>query len=80
MAWTAIADSGGWEWNNTPADPGANSPLRPLWLESSGGIRTETHGNVTHEVYVDCRKIKVINSQNVVVATGELSKTYWDAH
>jgi len=76
MAWTAIADSGGWEWNNAPADPGANSPLRPLWLESSGGIRTETHGSVTHEVYVDCRKMK----DGTAVATGELSKTYWDAH
>lgn len=76
MAWTAIANSGGWEWNNAPADPGANSPLRPLWLKSSGGIRTETHGSVTHEVYVDCRKMKSGN----IVATGELSKTYWDLH
>jgi len=76
MAWTAIANSGGWEWNNAPADPGANSPLRPLWLKSTGGIRTETHGSVTHRVYVDCRKIK----NGSTVATGELSKTYWDAH
>lgn len=67
MAWQAIPNNPHWEYNDDPADPGVGSPLRPLWLKQSNGIRS--YG--THQVYVDCRHL-------YSSATGELSKTYWD--
>tara|TARA_R100000541_G_scaffold1902_4_gene7096 strand:+ start:1442 stop:2014 length:573 start_codon:yes stop_codon:yes gene_type:complete len=52
MAWVTITNNPSWQYDNAPADPGANSPLRPLWLKQTSGVRT-TNG---HEVYTSVRK------------------------
>ncbi len=52
MAWVTITNNPSWQYDNSPPDPGANSPLRPLWLKQTNGIRT-TNG---HAVYTSVRK------------------------
>lgn len=73
MAWVTIPNNPQWEYDNAPPDPGASSPYRDLWLLQTNGIRTETHGPVTYEVYVKCRLIG-----ETVDTMGEINKTYWD--
>ena len=73
MAWVAIPNPTGWEYQNAPADPGATKPQhRKLWLLSSNGIRTI--GSTS--VYTQVRKVGDANDAN----RGEISKSYWDAH
>lgn len=72
MAWVAI--NAIYEYDNAPPDPGAGSPLRPLWLKQTNGIRLDTAEGRNFEVYVKCRKIGT-----VVDTFGELSKTYYDS-
>ena len=69
MAWVNITNNTGWQYNNSPSDPGASSPLRPLWQKQTNGIRT-TNG---HAVYTECRRT------GTTAVAGEISKTYWDA-
>ena len=71
MAWVSIPNNSLWEYQNSPADPGAGSPLRTLWLEQSNGIRTK----LGHSVYTQTRKVGDSNTAN----RGELSKSFWDA-
>ena len=75
MAWVTItrgsdSSSMGWEYDNNPPDPGANSPLRNLWLKQTNGIRQFKSG---HKVYTKCRRIGT-----TVSTSGEISKSYWD--
>ena len=75
MAWVTItrgsnSSSIGWEYDNSPTDPGANSPERNLWLKQTNGIRQFKNG---HKVYTKTRKIG-----SSVATSGEISKTYWD--
>ena len=73
MAWVAIPNLSGWEYQNAPSDPGATKPQhRKLWLLSSNGIRTI--GSTS--VYTQVRKVGDANDAN----RGEISKSYWDAH
>ena len=74
MAWVTITNNPSWQYNNAPADPGANSPLRPLWLKQTSGVRT-TNG---HAVYTDVRKTVNSASGTSTVSMGEISKTFWD--
>jgi len=71
MAWKGIPNNPHWQYDDAPADPGANSPYRPLWLKQTEGIRTNSGGN---EVYTKVRKVGI-----TVDTMGELSKTFWDA-
>ena len=71
MAWVAITNNTGWEYNNTPADPGVGSPLRPLWQKQTNGIRQFKNGT---EVYVEVRKVGDTNRTR-----GEMSKSFWDS-
>lgn len=73
MAWVTIPNNSQWEYDNAPADPGASSPYYELWLKQTNGVRTETHGSVTYEVYTKCRRIG-----STVETQGEINKTYWD--
>ena len=59
-----------WEYDNAPADPGANSPYRPLWLKQTAGVRTNSSGD---KVYTKVRKVG-----SDVDTMGEIAKTYWD--
>jgi len=52
MAFVNITNNSSWQYDNAPPDPGANSPLRPLWLKQTNGIRT-TNG---HAVYTSVRR------------------------
>ena len=70
MAFVNITNNTQWEYDNAPPDPGANHPMRPLWLKQTNGIRTT--GSTA--VYTRCRRIGSGN-----VDHGEISKTYWDA-
>ena len=70
MAWVNITNLTGWQYNNSPSDPGASSPYRALWLKQTSGIRTDG----THQVYTEVRK-----STDTSRTRGEISKTYWDA-
>jgi len=80
MAWTDILMGDGnphpyWQYNNSPADPGANSPLRPLWQKQTNGIRA--YGlNSQREVYVQVRRTS--DPTDLDFSAGELSKTFWD--
>ena len=69
MAWTAIPNNTLWEYDNAPPDPGGAQSA--LWAKQVAGIRTNTDGS---QVYTKCRKIGTL-----VVTSGELSKSYWDA-
>ena len=71
MAWVAITNNTGWEYNNTPADPGVGSHLRPLWQKQTNGIRQFKNGT---EVYVEVRKVGDTNRTR-----GEMSKSFWDS-
>lgn len=73
MAWVTIPNNPQWEYDNAPADPGVDSPYYYLWSKQTGGIRTETHGSNTYEIYVKCRRVGT-----TVETMGEISKTYWD--
>lgn len=59
----------GWQYNNSPSDPGAGSPFRPLWQKQTNGIRTDG----THKVYTEVRRT------GETALRGELSKSYWDS-
>tara|TARA_B100001939_G_C16524660_1_gene439393 strand:+ start:75 stop:299 length:225 start_codon:yes stop_codon:yes gene_type:complete len=72
MAWVSIPNNSNWEYQNSPPDPGATSALRRLWLQQTGGIRTESTGS---QIYTHVRKVGDANDAN----RGELSKSYWDA-
>ena len=74
MAWVAITNNTGWEYNNAPADPGVGSPHRALWLKQTNGIRTFGSGVGAHQVYTEVRKVGDTNRTR-----GELSKTFWDS-
>lgn len=74
MAWVNITNNSSWQYDNAPVDPGANSPLRPLWLKQTNGIRT-TNG---HAVYTSVRKTVNSASGTSTVSMGEISKTFWD--
>lgn len=74
MAWVTITINPSWQYDNSPPDPGANSPLRPLWLKQTNGIRT-TNG---HAVYTSVRKTVNSASGTSTVSMGEISKTFWD--
>ena len=71
MAWGAITNNTGWQYNNAPADPGVGSPLRPLWQKQTNGIRQFKNGT---EVYVEVRKVGDTNRTR-----GEMSKSFWDS-
>ena len=71
MAWVAITNNTGWQYNNAPADPGVDSPLRPLWLKQTNGIRQFNNGT---EVYVEVRKVGDTDRTR-----GEMSKSFWDS-
>lgn len=73
MAWQSIPNNPNWEYQDSPPDPGANSPLRPLWLKQTNGIRTFG----THEVYTQVRRIPE-DADDDNANRGEISKTYWD--
>ena len=73
MAWVAIPNLSGWEYQNAPSDPGAGLPQqRKLWALSSNGVRTIG----ATSVYVQVRKTGDANDAN----RGEISKSYWDNH
>ena len=69
MAYVTITKNPGWQYNNSPADPGVGHPHRPLWQKQTNGIRT-TDG---HAVYTEVRRT------GTTAIAGEISKTYWDA-
>jgi hypothetical protein len=71
MAWVAF-NKPDWEYDNAPPDPGVDSPLRPLWLQQTAGIRTWPNGT---EIYTRCREVG-----SGADTMGEINKTYWDAH
>lgn len=71
MAWVNIPNNPNWEYDNAPADPGAGSPLRPLWLKQTAGVRTE----FGHSVYTKVRKV----GDGPNADRGEMSKSYWDS-
>jgi len=73
MAWQNIPNNPNWQYNDSPPDPGANSPLRSLWQKQTNGIR-DFKG---HKVYTQVRKITDPTDNNF--SAGELSKTYWDS-
>jgi len=72
MAWKGIPNNPHWQYNDAPADPGANSPYRPLWLKQTAGVRTNSDGN---KVYTMVRKVGDTSDNSL----GEISKTFWDA-
>lgn len=76
MAWNAIANSGGWEYDD--AATGADTyPDTPGTI--SAGIRTYTTlGGATRQTYIKCRKLHT-NGVESYYAIGELDKTYLDA-
>ena len=69
MAWVAIPNNPRYEYNNAPTDPGAGSPLRPLWLKQTNGVRT----TLGFENYTNVRRVGTTDD------IGEMSKNYWDA-
>lgn len=69
MAWVAIPGLPGWEYDNAPPDPGADSPERPLWLKQTNGVR-DFRGR---ETYTRTRR-----TGDGDISRGEISKTYWD--
>ena len=71
MAWVAITNNTGWEYNNAPADPGAGSPLRALWQKSTNGLRQHKTGT---EIYVEVRKVG-----DTTRTRGEMNKSFWDS-
>jgi len=71
MAWVTMTNNTGYQYNNAPADPGANSPHRTLWQQQTGGVRT--HTATGHKVYTNVRKVSTTTD------IGEMSKTFWDA-
>lgn len=71
MAFVVIPNNPNWEYDNAPADPGAGSPLRPLWLKQTNGVRNDRG----HEVYTKVRKV----GDGPDADRGEMSKTYWDS-
>ena len=75
MAWVAITNNPNWQYNNSPEDPGAGSPLRALWLKQTNGIRTIGSGAGAHQVYSEVRRVGDTTNRS----RGELSKSYWDA-
>ena len=75
MAWVAIPNNPNWEYDNAPPDPGADSPLRPLWLKQTAGIRTFGTGPGAHQVYTRVRRV----GDGPDADRGELSKTFWDS-
>jgi hypothetical protein len=70
MGWLLIPNNRLWEYDNAPADPGANSPYRPLWLKQTAGVRTNSDGQ---KVFTKVRKVG-----STVDTMGEIAKTYWD--
>ena len=72
MAFVAIPNNPNWEYDNAPADPGAGSPLRKLWLLQTNGVRQFKNGT---EVYTKVRKV----GDGPTADRGEMSKSYWDA-
>ena len=72
MAWVNITNNTTWQYNNSPSDPGATSPFRPLWQKQTSGIRTDG----PHKVYTEVRKA---TDNGTARTRGELSKTFWDA-
>jgi len=74
MGWLLIPNNRLWEYDNAPADPGANSPYRPLWLKQTAGVRIHTDpAGKEHKVYTKVRKVG-----SDVDTMGEIAKTYWD--
>ena len=75
MAWILITNNEVWEYDNDPADPGADSPYRPLWLKQTAGVRTNSDGQ---KVYTKVRRVgsNPVGSNGTM---GEISKTFWDA-
>lgn len=73
MAWVNITGNPNWQYQDAPADPGADSPLRPLWLKQTNGIRTDG----SHQVYTQVRRVPD-DSSDANANRGELSKTFWD--
>lgn len=69
MAWVAIPGLPGWEYDNAPPDPGADSPERPLWLLQTNGVRNFRG----RETYTRVRRVG-----DADVSRGEISKTFWD--
>jgi len=69
MAWVAIPNNPRYEYNNDPADPGTESPQRPLWLKQTNGVRT----TLGFQNYTNVRRVGTTND------IGEMSKNYWDA-
>jgi len=73
MSFVNITNLPGWQYENSPTDPGAGFPQqRKLWLKSTNGIRT-TGGT---SVYIQTKKTTDANTVN----RGEISKTYYDNH
>lgn len=75
MAIVAIPNNTIWEYDNDPADPGINSPLRKQWLKQTNGIATDSGG---HQVYVSCRKVDEVYANGQPYMRGGLSKTFID--
>jgi len=73
MAWVAVNHNPYFEYDNAPPDPGADSPLRPLWLKQTAGIRTVGSGAGSYEIYASVRRV------GETTPCGELNKTYWDS-
>jgi len=77
MAWVAIPNLPGFEYDNNPADPAIatpNSGEHWLWTQQTAGIRTTAGGR---EIYTKCRRTR---QDSTTVECGEISKTYWDAN
>lgn len=72
MAWQNIPNNPYWQYQDSPPDPGAGSPLRPLWLKQTDGVRRKG----THEVYTQVRRIPQ-DASNDNANRGEISKTFW---
>ena len=73
MAYVNIPNLAGWQYDDSPPDPGAGFPQqRKLWLKSNNGIRV-TGG--TH-IYVKTKKTTDPNTRN----RGEINKSYYDNH
>jgi len=70
MAWLLIPNNRGWQYDNAPADPGANSPYRPLWEKQTAGVRTNSDGT---QVYTKVRKYG-----STVDTAGEIARTFWN--
>ena len=75
MAFVAIPNSGGWEYDNAATAADTYSDTHGT---ISGGIRSyTTEGGTTRETYIKCRK-QVVGDTSTFYMTGELDKTFYD--